>query len=48
LGFDRARIAKEFWIKEFEEPAFDKDGSPIGLKKMMLAEALPVTIEGGD
>ncbi len=33
LGFDKARIVKEFWIKEFEEPAFDKDGSPIWIEK---------------
>jgi hypothetical protein len=33
LGFDRARIEKEFWIKEFEEPAFDKDGLPIWVEK---------------
>lgn len=33
LGFDRARIAKEFWVKEFEEPAFDDDGLPIWVEK---------------
>jgi hypothetical protein len=33
LGFDRARIEKEFWVKEFEEPAFDKDGLPIWVEK---------------
>jgi hypothetical protein len=33
LGSDRARIEKEFWIKEFEEPAFDNDGLPIWVEK---------------
>ena len=33
LGSDRARIEREFWIKEFEEPAFDKDGLPIWIEK---------------
>lgn len=33
LGFDRARIEKEFWVTEFEEPAFDKDGLPIWVEK---------------
>jgi hypothetical protein len=33
LGFARARIEKEFWVKEFEEPAFDKDGLPIWVEK---------------
>lgn len=33
LGFDRARIEKEFWVKEFEESAFDKDGLPIWVEK---------------
>jgi hypothetical protein len=33
LGSDRALIVKEFWIKEFEEPAFDKDGLPIWVEK---------------
>ena len=33
FGFDRARIEKEFWIKEFEEPAFDRDGLPIWVEK---------------
>ena len=26
-------LKKEFWIKEFEEPAFDKDGLPIWIEK---------------
>ena len=33
LGFDKARIVAESWIKEFEEPAFDKDGLPIWVEK---------------
>lgn len=33
LGSDRVQIEKEFWIKEFEEPAFDKDGLPIWIEK---------------
>ena len=33
LGSDMARIEKEFWIKEFEEPAFDNDGLPIWVEK---------------
>ena len=37
LGFDRTRIEKEFWVKEFEEPAFDKDGLPIWVEKTEVA-----------
>jgi hypothetical protein len=33
MGFNKARLEKEFWIKEFEEPAFDKDGLPIWVEK---------------
>lgn len=29
LGSDYFRFAKEFWIKEFEEPFLDKDGNPL-------------------
>ena len=29
LGSDFDRLAKEFWIKEFEEPFLDKDGNPL-------------------
>jgi hypothetical protein len=36
LGFDKARIEKEFWIKEFEEPVFDTDGLPIWVEKQEL------------
>jgi len=34
LGFDKARIVKEVWIKEFEEQAFDKDGLPVWVPKV--------------
>lgn len=33
LGFDWARFAKEFWIKEFEEPLYDADGRPLWAEK---------------
>lgn len=33
LGFESARIAGEFWITEWEEPAFDKDGLPVWVEK---------------
>ncbi len=33
LGGDMARIVKEFWIREFEEPVFDKDGLPVWVEK---------------
>lgn len=33
LGNDMLRIKEEFWIKEFEEPAFDKDGLSIWIEK---------------
>jgi hypothetical protein len=33
VGSDMTRIAKEFWVKEFEEPALDKNGFPIWAEK---------------
>lgn len=33
LGNDMLRIKEEFWIREFEEPAYDKDGLPIWIEK---------------
>jgi hypothetical protein len=37
LGFDKARLEKEFWIKDFEEPAFDKEGMPVWVEKALSA-----------
>ena len=33
MGFDMARIQREFWVKHWEEPAFDKDGLPVWVEK---------------
>lgn len=33
MGFEGARIASEFWIKDWEEDAFDKDGLPVWVEK---------------
>ena len=33
MGFDGVAISREFWIKQFEEPAFDKEGLPVWVEK---------------
>ena len=34
FGFEMARFEKEFWIKSWEEPCFDRDGLPIWIEKV--------------
>jgi hypothetical protein len=29
MGFDFAKIMGEFWIREFEDDAFDSSGNPL-------------------
>jgi hypothetical protein len=48
LGFDKDRIIEEFWIKEFEEPAFDKDGLPIWVEKDGYDSESFAYYQGGD
>jgi hypothetical protein len=47
LGFDKARIANEFWIKEFEEPLLTRMDFQFGQKrKNGIAEAIPLIVVG--
>ncbi len=48
LGHDRARIEKEFWIKEFEERALDDDGLPIWEEKGESCSGSSAFYRGGD